>query len=182
MVGVPQPLLRAGARVGRRGVRLLGRHAVEEAEEERQEGRAVRHRQDLGQGLVPQPLRPPALVHHRSSRASSRGWSGATPSPRATGSREQIEGYMREVPCPACGGAPAAGVARGHDRRQEHLRGRRALDPQGGGVPRLARAVRARPHDRRAGREGGQRAAAVPARRRPRLPQPQPVVGHARRR
>ena len=32
--------------------------------------------------------------------------------------------------------APAAGVARGHDRRQEHLRGRRAVDPQGVGVPR----------------------------------------------
>ena len=38
--------------------------------------------------------------------------------------------------------APAAGVARGHHRRQEHLRGGGAVDPQGVGVPRLARAVR----------------------------------------
>ena len=36
--------------------------------------------------------------------------------------------------------------------------------------------------DRRAGPQGGQRAAAVPARRRPRLPDPQPARGHAGRR
>ena len=47
VVGVPQPLLRARARLGRRRVRLLHRHAVEEAEEEGQAGRALRHRQDV---------------------------------------------------------------------------------------------------------------------------------------
>ena len=90
---------------------------------------------------------------------------------------------MREVPCGACGGArlrPASLAVTIGD--QEHLRRRRAVDPQDRRVPRLARAVRARPHDRRAGGEGGQRAAALPARRRPRLSEPQPVVGHAGRR
>ena len=44
-------------------------------------------------------------VHHRATRASSRACSAATPTPSRDWSREQIEGYMREVPCPACGGA-----------------------------------------------------------------------------
>ena len=48
-----------------------------------------------------------------STRASSRACSAATPTPSPTGPREQIEGYMREVPCPACGGARLKpGVAR----------------------------------------------------------------------
>ena len=82
---------------------------------------------------------------------------------------------MREVPCTACDGArlrPAS--LGGHDRRQEHLRGRQPVDPQDRGVLRRHRADRARAADRRAGAQGGQRAAAVPARRRPRLPEPQP--------
>ena len=51
--------------------------------------------------------------------------------------REQIEGYMREVPCTACDGArlqPASlAVTIGG---QEHLRGRQPLDPQDRGVLR----------------------------------------------
>ena len=43
--------------------------------------------------------------------------------------REVIEGYMRAGAVPGVRRrAPAPGVARGHDRRQEHLRGRRAVD------------------------------------------------------
>ena len=97
--------------------------------------------------------------------------------------REQIEGYMREVPCPACGGArlrPASlAVTIGGKNIYEvgELSIRKASEFLGS-----LELSRTRPHDRGAGREGGQRAAAVPARRRPRLPQPQPVVGHAGRR
>ena len=97
--------------------------------------------------------------------------------------REQIEGYMREVPCPACGGArlrPASlAVTIGDKNIYEvgELSIRKASEFLGS-----LELSGARPDDRRAGREGGQRAAALPARRRPRLPQPQPVVGHARRR
>ena len=94
----------------------------------------------VGEGVVPQPLRPAALVHHAVR--------GCGPVARAPPHR------VRERPRPradrglhARGAvprvrwrAPAAGVARGHDRRHEHLRGRRAVDPQGVGVPRLARA------------------------------------------
>ena len=151
VVGVPQPLLRARARLGRRGVRLLHRHAVEEAEEEGQEGRPLRHRQDVGEGVVPQPLRPAALVHHAVRRRDPVARAPAhrvreRPRPRADRglhARGAVPGVRRR--------APAAGVARGHGRRQEHLRGRRAVDPQGVGVPRVARAVRARPDDRGAG-------------------------------
>ena len=57
--------------------------------------------------------------------------------------REQIEGYMREVPCPACGGArlkPAA--AGGHHRRALDRRDLRHVDRRGG---QGARRPRARP-------------------------------------
>ena len=86
---------------------------------------------------------------------------GERPRPRADRglhARGAVPGVRRR--------AAAAGVARGHDRRQEHLRGRRAVDPRGGRVPRRGRALRARPADRRARAQGGERAAAVPARRR----------------
>ena len=44
--------------------------------------------------------------------------SAGTPRPRPTSSRERFEGYMREVPCPACQRRPAqARVAGGHRRR-----------------------------------------------------------------
>ena len=83
VVGVPQPLLRAGARSVASGVRLLHRHAVEEAEEEGQAGRPLRHRQDLGEGVVPQPLRTAALVHH----AVRRRGAVARASPHRVGER-----------------------------------------------------------------------------------------------
>ncbi len=63
--------------------------------------------------------------------------------------REQIEGYMREVPCPACGGRPTeAHDAGGDGRREEPVRGWRRLDPPGLGVLRRDDAVEARPHHR----------------------------------
>ena len=91
--------------------------------------------------------------------------------PRARGDRGL---HARRAVPGVRGRAAAARVARGHDRRQEHRRGRRAVDPRLRGVLPHGRAERARPHDRRARAQGGQRAAAVPARRRPRLPDAQP--------
>ena len=47
--------------------------------------------------------------------------------------REQIEGYMREVPCPECGGARLKPESLGgHRRRPQHPRGVRPVDRQGG--------------------------------------------------
>ena len=124
VVRVPQPLLRARARVGRRGVQVLDRHAVEEAEEEGQAGRAVRHRHDVGEGVVPQPLRPSALVHHavrgrRPVAGATPHRVGERPRPRADRglhARGAVPGVQWR--------APAPGVARGHHRWPEHLRGR----------------------------------------------------------
>ena len=98
-------------------------------------------------------------------------------------SREQIEGYMREVPCTACDGArlrPASlGVTIAGQNISEvgNLSIRKTAEFFAG-----RRAQRARAAHRGAGAQGGQRAAALPARRRPRLPEPQPQRGHARRR
>ena len=79
------------------------------------------------------------------------------------------------MPCPVCKGARlsprALAVTIGG---QQHPRGRRPLDPRLRRVLRRRRALRARPADRRARAQGGQRAAAVPARRRPRLSVAQP--------
>ena len=79
--------------------------------------------------------------------------------------REKYEGYMREVPCPVCHGTRlkpeilAVTLEHGELRPAEHRRavrdvhqGRRRVLPRAG-------AVRARPDDRRAGAEGGRRAA-----------------------
>ena len=65
VVGVPRRVLRAGARGGRRRVRLLDRHAVEEAEEA-----ATRRSCSTAPAStqvtvsLQEPLRAPALVHH----------------------------------------------------------------------------------------------------------------------
>ena len=134
------------------------------------------------QGVVPQSVRTAALVHHAVRRRGAVAGApppgvGERPRPRADRGLHAggpVPGVRRRATSP--------GIARGHDRRHEHLRGRRAVDPEGFGVPRFARPVRARPDDRRARREGSERAAALPARRRARLPHAQPLVGHARRR
>ena len=109
-----------------------------------------------------------------ASRAWCSGSSAGTPTPRAMVAR-QVRGLharralrgLRRHPAQARG-------AGGHHRRQEHRRG---LQPVGGRVRRAARRHRAdRPaeDDRRAGAQGDQRPAAVPARRRPGLPLPGP--------
>ena len=160
------------ARRGRRRVRLLGRHAVEEAAEE---GRSRSCCYGTGKTVGERVATGTATA---ASARTPRSFEGVVPwlerrhtESESDRAREQIEGYMREVPCPACGGArlrPASlavtiGGTNIYEVGELSIR-------EGGRVPRRARAVRARPHDRRAGAEGGQRAAALPARRRPRLP------------
>ena len=181
VVGVPQPVLRAAARRDRRRVRLLGRHAVAEAAEEGQAGRAVRHRRHVGERALQEPVRPAALVHHelRGCRAVARAPPRRLRERPGAGADRGLHAGGAVPRVQRC--AAAAGVARRHHRRAQHQRAREPLDREGGRVPRGARAVGARAHDRRAGAEGGQRAAAVPARRRPRLPVAEPLVGHARR-
>ncbi len=99
-------------------------------------------------------------------------------------SRERYEGYMREVPCPVCKGARLKPESlavliggRVHRRRVPRWPSRDAAR-----VPRRRRLHRARAADRRAGHQGDPGPARVPARRRPRLPQPRPAGGHAVRR
>ena len=97
--------------------------------------------------------------------------------------RETIEGYMREVPCPVCGGARlkpeslAVTVAGRNifELCDLSLGDATAADEQPG-------AVRAGPPDRRPGAAGDPGPDAVPARRRPRLPEPQPLGRHPGRR
>ncbi len=98
-------------------------------------------------------------------------------------SREQVETYMREVPCPACNGArlkpsslavtigdrDISEVCDAEHRRLSHL-------------PRRAGADRAGADDRGAGDQGDQRPHELPARRRARLPHPVPLRHHAGRR
>ena len=113
------------------------RHAVEEAEEGAAEGRALRRRASAGARPVQEPVRPPARVHARAYEGVIPWLERRHTEAESDRAREQIEGYMREVPCPACGGArlrPASlAVTIGG---QEHLRGRRPVDPQDRGVLR----------------------------------------------
>ena len=98
-------------------------------------------------------------------------------------SREQYEGYMREVPCTVCGGArlkPETLAVTINDRNIAEV-----CDLSIGEAAKFLaapRADRARADDRRAGDQGGQRPARVPARRRPRLPHAVALGRHARRR
>ena len=97
-------------------------------------------------------------------------------------SREKFAGFMREVPCPSCHGHPAqADLAGRHDRRQVDRGLQRRADRRAGQDPAQPGAVRPGHADRPADPQGGQRAARLPARRRPRLPQPRPGGGHAGR-
>ena len=54
---------------------------------------------------VPQPLRPRALLLRPASRASIPFVERRHAETESDWSRERYEGYMREVPCPACKGA-----------------------------------------------------------------------------
>ena len=88
-----------------------------------------------------------------------------------------LRGLHARGALPRVPGQPSqAGVDGGHDRWQEHRRGLPAADRRDRRVPARPRAVRAREADRRAGAQGDPGAAALPARRRPRLPLARPAV------
>ena len=98
-------------------------------------------------------------------------------------SREKFAGFMREVPCPSCHGTQAqADLAGGHDRRQVDRGLLPRADRRAGQDPAQPGAVRPGHADRPADPQGSQRAARLPARRRPRLPHPRPGGGDAGRR
>ena len=73
------------------------------------------------------------------------------------------------------GSAAQADLAGRHGRRAQHRRDRGDVDRRGGGLPAPARAERPGAPDRRAGAQGDQRAAQIPARRRSGLPVAQPA-------
>ena len=110
-------VLHAHARGGRRRLRDRPRRAVPDAHGQAAEGHPARRR-GQPEGEVQEPLR----AHRASTRTAYEGvipWikrrhEGA----ESDWSREQYEGYMRLVPCPACDGRPAeAGHAGGHGQR-----------------------------------------------------------------
>ncbi len=131
---------------------------------------------------VQEPLRPPAPVHddvrgrHPVDQAPPRGRRERLVARAVRGlhARGAVQGVRRRP--------PQAGDAGRHDQRPQHRRGLRPVDRRVGQVPRRARADRAGADDRRAGDQGGQRPARVPARRRPRLPDAVPLGRHAGRR
>ena len=91
-------------------------------------------------------------------------------------SRERFAGYMREVPCHACHGArlkPTSLAVTVGGKNIAEIAGH--VDRRGGRLPPPAGAHRPRAADRRAGAQGDQRAAQVPARRRPGLPVAEPA-------
>ena len=116
--------------VGER-VRLLHGDAVEEAEGRGQEGRALRHRRQAGARSATRTATGASARTPRSTRASIPWLERRHTEAERDRVREQIEGYMREVPCPACGGArlrPASlAVTIGG---QNISRGRRPVDPR----------------------------------------------------
>ena len=60
---------------------------------------------EAGARQLPEPVRPAAGRTTSRTRACVPWLERRTPRPSPTARAEQYEGYMREVPCPACGGA-----------------------------------------------------------------------------
>ncbi len=174
-------LLPATAGGARPGPALRPRHALARASLPGAEDDPVRLRRP-GARALPQQVRPRALLLHRFrgrgavDRAPALGHRvGVVPGQvRGLHARRALRG-LRWHPAQARG-------ARRHHRRAQHRRG---LQPVGGRVRRAAGAADAdRPAeaDRRAGAQGDQRPAALPGRRRPRLPLPGPARRHPLRR
>ena len=112
-------------------------------------------------------------VRGRASPTSSAGTARPSPTPAASGSRASCA----RCPCPACEGTrlkPVSLVGHRSAARTSprSARCRSTRPPTSCATPR---ADRARAADRRAGAQGDQRAAPLPARRRPRLPLAQPA-------
>ena len=111
-----------------------------------------------------QPVRPRALLLRRVRGRRSRTSSAGTREAESDTSREQFEGYMREVPCPACGGRPAQAGCRSRSR----IGGKNIAEVcalsigEARGVPaRTLDLTAAGAADRRAGAQGDPRPAAA---------------------
>ena len=116
VVRVPGRVLQARPSSRRRRVRLLGRHAVEEAEGRAEEGRALRRGRQERHGQVQESLRASAVVHHEVRRRRALGRAPA----HGVGVRSGARGHRglhaaRAVPGVRWGAAEAV-VARGHRR------------------------------------------------------------------
>ena len=158
VVGLPRRVLQARARRGRRRQRLLDRDPVEEAEGRAEEDRALRRGRQADDGSLQEPLRAPAFL-----RDEVRG-CGAVGAASAHGDRLRSRFARpdrglhapRAVPCVRRAKAAAARGARGDDRRQEHLRGRRDVDHRFGRVSFKTVTLSERDrHDRRSARVQG---------------------------
>ncbi len=143
----PHPVLPAPARVGvPRTTASTSTCRGRSSPKKQQQAAALRHRAaGRSRSSTRTATGRQRLLPRARTRASSRGCSAATPTPRATTSREQIEGYMREVPCPSAaapGLKPLSASASPIDGRSD----RRALRDMSigdvGPVPRRPRAVR----------------------------------------
>ena len=136
---------------------------------------AAQRRARPGARALPEPLRPRAQLQRQV-----RGGHLLHRAPARRGGERHLAGAVRRVHArgavPGLQGRPAeADLAGGHRRRPEHRRDRRDVDRRGGGLPAPAGADRPGAADRRAGAQGDQRAAQVPARRRPGLPVAEPA-------
>ena len=182
---VPRRVLQPGARGRRRRVRVLASTRRGRSSTKAQQkvvlygtGRAA------GARPVQEPVRPQALSTRRATRASIPWLERRHTEADSDRSRGADRGLHARGAVPRvrrrAAAARVARRSRSADRNISEV-GNLSIRKTAEFFAR-ARAVRARPADRRAGAQGGQRAAAVPARRRPRLPEPQPVVGHAGRR
>ncbi len=103
-------------------------------------------------------------------------------------SRERFEGFMREVPCPACQGSRLKPVSMAVTLGDMDAGGKNIAEVcalpinETADYLRERRPDRPRAADRRAGAQGDPGAAQLPARRRPRLPLARPAVRLAVRR
>ena len=139
-----------------------------------QEDPAVR-RARAGARPLPQPVRAGAQLQRQV-----RGHRPLHRAPARRGRDRHLAGAVRRLHARgAVHGLPRrpaeADLAGRHRRRQEHRRGRQPVDRRGRDLPLRSGAVRPGEADRRAGAQGDQRAAQVPARRRPGLPVAEPT-------
>ena len=169
----------------RQGARLRPQHAVGGHLGQGPEVPAVRP-PEQGPRRLPQPLRPRArLLRRVRGRAAlhrappPRGRVRRQPrAVRGLHARGAVPGLRRQPPQ---AGVDGRHPGRQGPRRQEHRRGLRPPDQRVRRLPPHRRAERPRAPDRRAGAQGDPRAAQLPARRRSRLPLPQPALGLAQR-
>ena len=110
--GALQPFMRSASRYhrrllrgGRREPRDRPRHAVAGPAQEGPRRDPRGHRRRAPRRQLPQPLRPPPLLHGALRAASSPSSSAATATPTPTRRASGSSSCMALQPCPACDGA-----------------------------------------------------------------------------